>query len=132
FNAAATPVQKYMCMIDGLNIVTNNAGQNTHEAGVVAMMTGVNALGQIGQQDWAAGGAPIDQLLLAQPRVLGGPTQTNKTMFGSLQLAADVRSDRDEVAPRVRSYKAPVSGSDIAQRRQPQYAETPQPHVLNL
>jgi len=119
FNAAATPLQKYMVMIDGLNVVTNNAGQNTHEAGVVAMMTGVNALGKIGQQDWAAGGASIDQLLLAQSPMLGGPTQTNKTMFGSLQLAADVRSDRDEVAPRVMSYKAPISGTDIAQRRQP-------------
>jgi len=131
FNAAATPLQKYMVMIDGLNVVTNNAGQNTHEAGVVAMMTGVNALGKIGQQDWAAGGASIDQLLLAQSPVLGGPTQTNKTMFGSLQLAADVRSDRDEVAPRVLSYKAPVSGSDIAQRRQPQYAETQPLNVFN-
>ena len=46
--------------------------------------------------------------------MLGGPTQTNKTMFGSLQLAADIRSDRDEVAPRVMSYKAPIAGSDIA------------------
>ena len=35
-------------------------------------------------------------------------------MFGSLQLAADVRSDRDEVAPRVMSYKAPIAGSDVA------------------
>ena len=51
-----TPLQKYMCMVDGLNLVTNNSGQNTHEGGVVAMMTGVNALGKIGQQDWAAGG----------------------------------------------------------------------------
>ena len=39
--------------------------------------------------------------------MLGGPTQTSKTTFGSLQLAADVRSDRDEVAPRVLSYRPP-------------------------
>jgi hypothetical protein len=130
FAAAATPLQKYMVMIDGLNIVTNS-GQNTHEGGVVAMMTGVNALGKIGQQDWAAGGASIDQLLLAQSPTLGGPTQTNKTMFGSLQLAADVRSDRDEVAPRVLSYKAPVAGTDIGQRRQPLYAETQPLNVFN-
>ena len=64
--------------------------------------------------------------------MLGGPTQTNKTMFGSLQLAADVRSDRDEVAPRVLSYKAadrrdghrpaaaaPLRGDAAAQRVQP-------------
>ena len=130
FNATATPLQKYMCMVDGLNIVTSS-GQNTHEGGVVAMMTGVNALGKIGQQDWSAGGASIDQLLLANSPMLGGPTQTNKTMFGSLQLAADVRSDRDEVAPRVLSYKAPIAGSDIAQRRQPLYAETQPLNVFN-
>jgi len=130
FAAAATPLQKYMCMIDGLNIVTNS-GQNTHEGGVVAMMTGVNALGKIGQQDWSAGGASMDQLLLAQSPMLGGPTQTNKTMFGSLQLAADVRSDRDEVAPRVLSYKPPIAGTDIAQRRQPLYAETQPLNVFN-
>ena len=33
--AAATPLQKYMCMIDGLNMVTTS-GQNTHEGGMVA------------------------------------------------------------------------------------------------
>src|SRR4029077_5613715 len=107
FNAAATPLQKYMCMVDGLNLITNNSGQNTHEGGMVAMMTGVNSLGKIGQQDWSPGGPSIEQLLLNNSPTLGGPTQTNKTMFGSLQLAADVRSDRDEVAPRVLSYKAP-------------------------
>jgi hypothetical protein len=130
FAASATPLQKYMCMIDGLNIVTNS-GQNTHEGGVVAMMTGVNALGKIGQQDWAAGGASMDQLLLQNSPMLGGPTQTTKTMFGSLQLAADVRSDRDEVAPRVLSYKAPVAGSDIGTRRQPLYPETQPLNVFN-
>ena len=44
--------------------------------------------------------------------MLGGPTQTNKTLFGSLQLAADIRSDRDEVSPRVMSYRPPIAGSD--------------------
>jgi hypothetical protein len=131
FNAAATPLQKYMCMVDGLNLVTPS-GQNTHEGGMVAMMTGVNALGKAStQQDWAAGGASIDQLLLNNSPMLGGPTQTNKTMFGSLQLAADVRSDRDEVAPRVLSYKAPIAGSDVLQRRQPLFAETQPLNVFN-
>ena len=130
FAAAATPLQKYMVMIDGLNIVTSS-GQNTHEGGFVAMMTGVNALGKVGQQDWAAGGASIDQMLLAQSPTLGGPTQTNRTMFGSLQLAADVRSDRDEVAPRVLSYKAPIAGTDISVRRQPLYPETQPLNVFN-
>ena len=131
FAAAATPLQKYMCMVDGLNLVTSS-GQNTHEGGMVAMMTGVNALGKGStQQDWAAGGASIDQLLLANSPMLGGPTQANKTMFGSLQLAADVRSDRDEIAPRVMSYKAPIAGSDVLQRRQPLHAETQPLNVFN-
>jgi hypothetical protein len=131
FNATATPLQKYMCMVDGLNLITNNTGQNTHEGGMVAMMTGVNSLGKIGQQDWAAGGPSIEQLLLNNSPMLGGPTQTNKTMFGSLQLAADVRSDRDEVAPRVMSYKTPIAGSDIGQRRQPLFGETQPLNVFN-
>jgi hypothetical protein len=124
FASAATPLQKYMCMVDGLNVVTPS-GQNTHEGGLVAVMTGANALGKGStQQDWAAGAPSIDQLLLANSPVLGGPTQMKRTMFGSLQLAADVRSDRDEVAPRVLSYKAPIAGSDVLQRRQPQYPDT--------
>ena len=120
-----------MVMIDGLNMVfatknsSQNSGQNTHEGGMVVMMTGVPALGRIGQQDHAAGGASIDQLLLDNSPVLGGPTQTTKTPFGSLQLAADVRSDRDEVAPRVLSYRPPLAGqSDISKARQPLYPET--------
>jgi hypothetical protein len=131
FAAAATPLQKYMCMVDGLNLVTPS-GQNTHEGGMVALMTGVNALGKGStQQDWAAGGPSIDQLLLANSPMLGGPTQANKTMFGSLQLAADTRSDRDEVSPRVMSYKPPIAGSDVLQRRQPLHAETQPLNVFN-
>ena len=126
FNASATPLQKYMCMIDGLNVVTPS-GQNTHEGGLVAIMTGLNALGKGStQQDWAAGGPSMDQLLLDQSPVLGGPTQPDgkRTTFGSLQLGADARSDRNEVAPRVLSYKAPIAGSDPLQRRQPVYPDT--------
>ncbi|HEX2657189.1 MAG TPA: DUF1552 domain-containing protein, partial [Polyangia bacterium] len=124
FGAAATPLQKYMCMVDGLNVLTPS-GQNTHEGGLVAVMTGLNALGKGStQQDWAAGGASIDQLLLNKSPLLGGPTQKDATMFGSLQLGADVRSDRNEVAPRVLSYKAPIAGSDPLQRRQPLYPDT--------
>jgi Protein of unknown function (DUF1552) len=131
FNAAATPLQKYMVMIDGLNVVTSS-GQNTHEGGLVAIMTGVNALGKgTSQQDWAAGGPSIDQLLLANSPMLGGPTQANKTLFGSLRLAADVRSDRDEVAPRVLSYLPPIPGTDVFQRRKPLYPETEPLNVFN-
>ena len=132
----AAGLKTYMSMIDGLNVVfatrnsNANSGQNTHEGGMAAMMTGVPALGKIGQQDHAAGGASIDQLLLDNSPMLGGPTQTNKTLFGSLQLAADVRSDRDEVAPRMLSYRPPLAGqSDISKARQPL---TPETQPLNV
>ncbi len=49
----------------------------------------------------------------------------DKTLFGSLQLAADVRSDRDEVAPRTLSYRPPLVGqTDIAKARQPMAIDT--------
>ena len=96
------------------------------------MMTGVPALGRIGQQDHVAGGASIDQLLLDNSTTLGGPTQTTKTPFGSLQLAADMRSDRDEVAPRVLSYRPSLSGQTmIANARQPMAPETQPLNVFN-
>ncbi len=128
-SAPFAPVQKYMCMIDGLNVVTatsgkdttgNHGGQNTHEGGMVAIMTGVPTLGSTSQQDHCAGGPSIDQLWLQKSPVLGGPGTSNPTPFGSLQLAADVRSDRNEVAPRTLSYLAPKAGvSDPASARQP-------------
>lgn len=124
-------LKPYMNMIDGLNVVfatrdaNANSGQNTHEGGIAVMMTGVPVLGRIGQQDHAAGGASIDQLLLDHSPVLGGPAQKDKTPFGSLQLAADVRSDRDEVAPRTLSYRPPLTGqSDISKARQPMAPDT--------
>ena len=131
-SAPFAPLQSKMVMIDGLNIITasktagNSGGQNTHEGGMVALMTGVPALGQIGQQDHCAGGPSMDQLLLARSATLGGPVAAadKQTMFGSLQLAADVRSDRDEIAPRVLSYRPPTTNADINLARQPLYAET--------
>jgi hypothetical protein len=95
-------------------------------------MTGVPVLGRVGQQDHVAGGASIDQLLLANSPTLGGPTQTNKTMFGSLQLAADIRSDRDEVAPAILSYSPTTTGgTDIASRRHPLTPETQPLNIYN-
>ncbi len=92
---------------------------------MVALMTGVPTLGYIGQQDHCAGGPSIDQLLLQKSPVLGGPNFANPTPFGSLQLAADIRSDRDEVAPRVLSYLGPAIGVlDPALARQPLFPET--------
>jgi hypothetical protein len=138
-SAPFAPLQKYMCMVDGLNVLTaslqsgNDGGQNTHEGGLVAIMTGVPALGKGNtQQDHAAGGPSIDQMLLAQAPGLGGPNFPSPTPFGSLQLAADVRSDRDEVAPRVLSYNPPLAGvTDPLMARQPLYPETQPLNVFN-
>jgi hypothetical protein len=133
-SAPFAPLQKYMVMIDGVNIITatsnpssdqNSGGQNTHEGGFCAMMTGVPTIGMTGQQDHCAGGPSIDQILLQKAAGLGGPNFPSPTPFGSLQLAADVRSDRDEVGPRVLSYLAPIQGqSNPAVARQPLYPET--------
>lgn len=129
-SAPFAPLQSKMVMIDGLNIVTasqmsgSNGGQLTHEGGVVALMTGVPTLGKVGTQDHCAAGPSIDQLLLARSPLLGGAASTAKTPFGSLQLAADIRSDRDEIAPRVMSYLPPTANTDINLARQPLYSET--------
>ena len=127
----AAGLKPYMSMIDGLNVVfatrdaNANSGQNTHEGGMAVIMTGVPVLGRIGTQDHAAGGASIDQLLLDNSPALGGTGRTDATPFGSLQLAADVRSDRDEVAPRTLSYRPVLAGqSDISKARQPMSTET--------
>ena len=131
-SAPFTPLQKYMVMVDGLNLICasrmsgSNGGQDTHEGGVVGLMTGVPTLGKIGQQDHASGGASIDQLLLAQSPMLGGAAapMNQRTLFGSLQLAADIRSDRDEVSPRVLSYAPSTSQTDINLARQPLHPDT--------
>ena len=92
---------------------------------MAVIMTGVPVLGKIGREDHAAGGASIDQLLLDNSPVLGGPTRTDATPFGSLRLAADVRSDRDEVAPRTLSYRPPLTNqTDISKARQPMAPDT--------
>ncbi len=130
-SAPFSPLQKYMVMIDGLNLVCvgggtdSTGGQNTPEGGMVALMTGVPTLGNVGQQDHCAGGPSIDQVLLQKSPLLGGPNFGKPTPFGSLQLAADIRADRNEVSPRVLSYLAPAIGVlDPSIARQPLYPET--------
>jgi hypothetical protein len=138
-SAPFAPLQSKMVMVDGVNLVTashvpsNSGGQNSGEGGMVALMTGVPTLGQIGQQDHAAGGMSIDQLFLDRSPVLGGASSSSatKTPFQSLQLAADIRSDRDEIAPRVMSYRPPIANADINSARQPMYPETQPLAVFN-
>ena len=130
-SAPFAPLQKYLVMIDGLNLVPvgggtdATGGQNTAEGGMVSLMTGVPTIGMVGQQDHCAGGPSIDQLLLQKSPGLGGRNFGSPTPFGSLQLAADIRSDRDEVSPRVLSYFGPAIGVlDPALARQPLYPDT--------
>jgi hypothetical protein len=131
-SAPFAPLQSKMVLVDGLNIITasasgySNGGQNTSEGGTVAIMTGVPTLGLVGQQDHCAGGPSIDQILLDQSPILGGAGAPimSRTPFGSLQLAADIRSDRDEVGPRVLSYRPPTANVDISLARQPMYPKT--------
>jgi hypothetical protein len=137
-SAPFEPLRSSMAMIDGLNIVTasraagQDGGSHSAEGGMVALMTGQPTLGKYGQQDHCAGGASIDQILLARSPVLGGPAAAKKSFIGSLQLAADIRSDRDEVAPRVLSYLDPLPNeADISKARQPLYPETQPFAVFN-
>ncbi len=137
-SAPFNPLLSKMVMIDGLNIVSATKatgvgdGSFTHEGGMVQLMTGQPSLGKIGQQDWCAGAASIDQVFLAKSPMLGGAASATKTPFGSLQLAADIRSDRDEVAPRVLSYLDPdLTQSAINLQRRPLYAETQPLNVFN-
>jgi hypothetical protein len=114
------PLRDSMVVLDGMDVVFSVSGGHTHEGGMVALMTGQPTLGKIpsNQEDHAAGGASIDQLLLADP------SSTLKTPLGSLQLAADTRSDFNSVSPRVMSYLPPLKGeSDINKARQPLYPE---------
>ena len=99
---------------------------------MVAMMTGVNALGKIGQQDWAAGGASIDQLLLAQLADAGRPDADEQD---DVRIAA-ARRRRPLRPRRGRAARAVVQGADRRdrhrlQRRQPLYAETQPLNVFN-
>jgi Protein of unknown function (DUF1552) len=129
--APFAPLQSKMVLVDGLNLVSvtvggSISGQNTAEGGMVTLMTGVPLLGKIGQQDHCAGGPSIDQMLLDRSPLLGGAMSASptRTPFGSLQLAADVRSDRDEIAPRVLSYRPSIANPDLGLARQPLYPET--------
>jgi hypothetical protein len=103
--APFAPVKSHMVVIDGLNIMVWNAKGNTHEAGMVGVCTGAEAHSQVGEFDSIAGSQSIDQMFLERsPRLKG-------SAFGSLQLAADIRCDRQDQGPRVMSYaKPPASG----------------------
>lgn len=131
-SAPLAPLQSKMVMVDGLDLVATS-GDETHEGGMIGMM-GSASLGKIEttQQDHAAQGPSIDQLLLDQSPVLGGAASASQTPFGSLQLAADIRSDRDEVSPRVMSYRPALQGEpDISRARQPMFPETQPLNVFN-
>jgi hypothetical protein len=137
-SAPFEPLRPKMALIDGLNIACATLvagaydGTNSGEGGMVALMTGQPTLGKFGQQDHCASGASIDQILLARSPVLGGPASTSRTLIGSLQVAADIRADRDEVSPRVMSYLDPLPNEpDVTRARQPLYPEMQPLAVFN-
>ena len=140
-----------MVMIDGLNIVAasqvpggNNGGKNTHEGGMVALMTGVPTLGPIGTQDHAAGGPSIDQIFLDQSPVLGGqqlPPSASKTTVPVAGAGRRHplrprrgRAARAVVSPAAAAHAAVQSEAAVNSARQPLFPETAaaqrlQPHV---
>jgi hypothetical protein len=135
-SAPFEPLRQYMVLIDGVNIVCGNTGDKTHEGGLLAVMTGTPSLGRVAntQQDHASSSQSIDQLFLSRSPLLGGPAApaTDRTPRGSLQLAADIRSDRNEVSPRVLSYRPSLaSGTDLNARRQPMFPTTQPLTVYN-
>jgi hypothetical protein len=103
--AAFEPLRAKTTIIDGLNIVASGGGDRTHEGGMVAVMTGQPTTRKVGQEDHKAGGASIDQIFLDNSPWLSG------TSVPSLALGTDARSDRNEVSPRVLSYRPPPPGA---------------------
>jgi hypothetical protein len=99
-------LQDQMVVLGGLNIVTSNGGNASHEGGLVTLMTG-EPIGETrppSPDDWKNTAPSIDQILAEQSPVLGG------TPFASLQIAAHNRQDgAPEVANRALSYE----GADI-------------------
>ncbi len=80
-----------------------------------------------GSRTTAPAGHRSISFLLAQSATLGGTgaAMDQRTPFGHLALAADIRSDRDENRAGILSYKTPVSASNISLARQPIYPNQP-------
>lgn len=93
------PVREHMVVVEGLDITkrADTPGQD-HGNGMVTFMTGGVTIKAPGFRAVIADRASIDQILAADERLVGA------SPIRSLQLAADVRSDRDEVFVRVLSY----------------------------
>lgn len=108
-SAPFEPLRQHMVVIDGVTLpVAAKDGLGSHEGGMAALMTGQTTFGIKPDtvSDYIAQGPSIDQLFLKQSSLLGG------TPFGSLELAADNRSDRDEIATRVMSYETPSQAGE--------------------
>jgi hypothetical protein len=109
--AAFAPLKAKTTIIEGLDVTSagpGGGGAHTHEGGMVAIMTGQPTTRKVGQEDHKAGGASIDQIFFEKsPLLKGTPTD-------SLYLGTDARADRNEVAPRVLSYRAPPAGAQPA------------------
>ena len=93
------PVREHLVIADGLDIRKREKtpGQD-HGNGMVSFMTGGVTIKAPGFRTVIADRASIDQLLAADDQFVGG------SPIRSLQQAADVRAERNEVFVRVLSY----------------------------
>ena len=97
-------LRPYMVVPDGLEIVTTNGGNDSHEGGLVTLMTG-EAIGEsrpTSSDDWKNTAKSIDQRLVEASAVLGSAS------IGSIQVGAHNRqTGGQEVANRALSYAGP-------------------------
>ncbi len=108
-------VRDKMVMISGLNIIREGgAPGDNHGSGMITVNSGGAPISSPDFDTPIARHASIDQILATQsPHFEGTPVQ-------SIQLAADVRADRDDLYHRVMSYGAPVGDNPWAHPIPPQ------------
>lgn len=110
-------VREHMVVLEGLNIVRESGtpGDN-HGSGMIQVMSGGSPRNADGFQTPVAKHPSIDQL------VASAPGYGDHTRFASLQLAADVRADRDDLYHRVMSYAGAAAPLPPEQRPAEAYA----------
>ncbi|HZO11680.1 MAG TPA: DUF1552 domain-containing protein [Polyangiaceae bacterium] len=101
-----TNVFQNMVALDGVNIVTSNGGNASHEGGMVTFMTG-HPIGETrppSSDDWKNTAPSLDQVFANTSAILGDAPHK------SLQVAAHQRQDG---APEVANIALSYSGPDV-------------------
>jgi hypothetical protein len=99
-------VFEHMVVMDGVNIVTSNGGNASHEGGMVTFMTG-HPIGETrppSSDDWKNTAPSLDQVFAASSTLL------SDAPFASLQVAAHHQQDG---APEVANIALSYSGADV-------------------